>query len=73
MGHHVSNNAKAVNTEATALRDMKIRDLLRGLLAGTTPAHTDEPRTAIPHDEGVTVLVLGVRMGNSGSLSWYHV
>lgn len=69
MGHHVSNNAKAVNIEATALRDMKIR----GLLAGTTPAHTDEPRTAIPHDEGVTVLVLGVRMGNSGSLSWYHV
>lgn len=37
----MSNEAKAVNMEATGLRDKNIRDLLRGLLAGTTAACTD--------------------------------
>lgn len=31
---------------------MKIIDLLQGLLAGTTAAHTDWPMTAIPRGYG---------------------
>lgn len=35
----MSNDGETVNMEATGLRDMKIRDLLRGLLARTRAVH----------------------------------
>lgn len=73
MGHHVCNEAKAVNMEATSLRDMKIRDLLRSFFVEITTVHTDTQGQSSHVMKSVLVLVLSIHMGNPGSLSWHNV